>query len=206
MKTCSECGVEVAQPKRGMCAKHYQRWRRATPPDQREDPDYGALPVLARFWSKVNIGTEHECWEWKRPVSSGYGRFYVSREVGSVQAHAFSLSLISQPPDAEHTFALHSCDNRPCVNPGHLRWGDHQMNMDDYRERGQGKGFATACKRGHDLTLEGAVQYKRNDSCKSGLERVCLICRKAHNKKLSEARKAARHARGLLRQRREVQA
>jgi len=27
--------------------------------------------------------------------------------------------------------AMHSCDNRRCVNPNHLRWGSHRENMDD---------------------------------------------------------------------------
>jgi len=31
-------------------------------------------------------------------------------------------------------YALHSCNIKACVNPGHLRWGSQQENMDDYEE------------------------------------------------------------------------
>jgi DNA-binding transcriptional ArsR family regulator len=42
--------------------------------------------------------------------------------------------LASQPP-GPGAFALHSCDNPPCCNPAHLRWGTPQSNQDDRRER-----------------------------------------------------------------------
>lgn len=36
--------------------------------------------------------------------------------------------------------ALHSCDNPPCVNPHHLRWGTNRENALDRAERGPSVG------------------------------------------------------------------
>lgn len=36
-------------------------------------------------------------------------------------------------------FALHSCDNRKCCNPRHLRWGDAKENACDAVERCEGR-------------------------------------------------------------------
>jgi len=35
----------------------------------------------------------------------------------------------------EGMYILHSCDNKKCLNPAHLRVGDQQENMDDAKER-----------------------------------------------------------------------
>lgn len=34
-------------------------------------------------------------------------------------------------------FALHSCDNKRCINPDHLRWGTQSDNMKDAVDRGR---------------------------------------------------------------------
>lgn len=39
--------------------------------------------------------------------------------------------------ESDGRFALHSCDNPPCVNPAHLRWGSHADNMTDAADRGR---------------------------------------------------------------------
>lgn len=51
-------------------------------------------------------------------------------------------------------FILHSCDNRGCVNPAHLRPGTHDDNMLDKMTRG---------RQNHKLSLE-AVKAIRADN------------------------------------------
>ena len=99
--------------------------------------------------------------------------------------------------------ARHSCDNPPCINHLHLIEGTQLENIRDAVERGRTKGQfsdVTHCKNGHEFTDEN-TRMKRNSKVKSGFERVCIACSKSNNRKVSEERKRARHARGLIRNR-----
>jgi transcriptional regulator with XRE-family HTH domain len=58
-----------------------------------------------------------------------------------VRANRFALELTKGPPPFDDAIALHSCDNPPCCNPAHLRWGTTQENTSDsLLRRGDRKG------------------------------------------------------------------
>lgn len=90
-------------------------------------------PWLARFWSKVEIKPSG-CWEWTASLVRGYGSFKPSKKV-NWKAHrlAYLMAHGSLDPALD---VLHSCDNKPCCNPAHLREGTHKENMDDREARG----------------------------------------------------------------------
>lgn len=97
------------------------------------------LPVLTesdieRFWSKVDRRGDDECWPWRAGVfkQTGYGAFWFDGQ--NVGAHRFSAILAFGGCEDQ---ALHSCDNRICVNPQHLRWGTPADNMHDRSARGR---------------------------------------------------------------------
>ena len=80
----------------------------------------------------------------RAPMSTGYtqllhkGKLVYSHRLAYAQAHG--LDVFNMPG-----FVLHSCDNRLCYNPEHLRLGTAKDNMDDKVSRGrQTKGTATA--------------------------------------------------------------
>ena len=79
-----------------------------------------------RFWSKVQKGAGHECWEWTAAKDSyGYGNIRVRTDKGLVwgrgwttdRAHRVSWELHHGPPVGQ---VRHCCNSRSCVNPAHL--------------------------------------------------------------------------------------
>lgn len=82
-----------------------------------------------RFLKYVNK-TEN-CWEWAASLDKdGYGRFTSPERL----AHRFAYRHYKGPID-DGALVLHSCDNRKCCNPEHLRLGTAQDNMNDCVER-----------------------------------------------------------------------
>lgn len=99
-------------------------------------------PEQLRFWSKVKIGEENECWIWEASKSNdGYGWFTYKKNT-TIAAHRYSLMLklnnFDLPTDVQ---ARHTCDTRSCVNPNHLIEGSAADNSADMITRNrQAKG------------------------------------------------------------------
>lgn len=85
--------------------------------------------VLKRFFDKVE--KTDTCWNWTAYCwKSGYGCFSVSHR-DSQRAHRVSYEIYHKKKIAEDLYILHSCHNRKCVNPLHLREGTAQENSND---------------------------------------------------------------------------
>jgi hypothetical protein len=68
-------------------------------------------------------------------MGRGYGHLYVDGKF--VGAHRVALGLSRGRPLTPDEEALHSCDNPPCCNPGHLFEGTQRQNMDDMSRKGR---------------------------------------------------------------------
>lgn len=97
--------------------------------------------LAQRFWEKVCIKSEEECWNWLAGKhNKGYGYFYTGRKEDrkSEFAHRISYELWYSKPSREKV-VMHTCDNTSCVNPFHLKLGTQLDNTKDRDTKGRNK-------------------------------------------------------------------
>jgi len=133
-----------------------------------------------RFWAKVDVRGADECWPWMGSTNErGYGSCRYNGK--TVRTHRLALTLAAGPSTL---LALHACDNPPCCNPAHLRWGTHEDNYldalsrnrrkpavgDRHRSRTRPDSIQRASAHGRAVLTEEAVReirahhpYKRGD-------------------------------------------
>jgi len=83
-----------------------------------------------RFWAKV--AKSEGCWQWTAAILNGYGRFGIwqdgKQRSGLAHRIAYELSGKSIPPGM---FLDHTCHNKACVNPSHLRLATNKQNLEN---------------------------------------------------------------------------
>lgn len=155
------------------------------------------VPLAERFWAKVDIRADHECWLWQGAIRQrGYGTIYVKGR--SRPAHQVAWEIHNGKAFPTGKMACHSCDNPPCVNPHHIWPGTMSDNIRDACEKGrltppaQREGWVshnklkTHCKRGHELSGDNLIVRP------SG-RRGCRACNSAIWSNRKHEHKARRH-------------
>ena len=123
-----------------------------------------------RFWSKVDVRGLDECWEWQGCHSSGgYGCIWTGkRQMG---AHRVSWEIHSGREIPEGMVVMHTCDNRSCVNPAHLRIGTQHENLLDAVAKGRN---VRGSRLPQAKLVEGQVREIRRLHAEEGVRAVRL--------------------------------
>jgi len=125
----------------GLCNRHYMRRYRT---GVTKDGPRARSPFEARLWGKIDVRGPDECWEWKAPCKqSGYGWIGTGTRRGRmVLAHRAVWELENGPipprkGKGHGGVIMHTCDNRLCCNPAHLRLGTQKENVADMDKKGR---------------------------------------------------------------------
>lgn len=136
--------------------------------------------VRKRFWSRVAVLSEAECWPWRLSLGShGYGQvgWWDGDHSVMVLAHRVAWELtVGSIPD-ELTID-HVCRNRRCCNPSQLRLLTLSENVADANT------CDAQCRNGHPRTPENT--YIRPDGV-----RECRICQSAARARYRARRRQA---------------
>lgn len=126
MAMCSVEGCGGKHCGRGLCEKHYWRWRRNGDPLAGRTPNGEAL----RFLENHRHYADAQCLLWPYgKYGNGYGKVWQDGRTRPV--HAVMLELVAGPPPTPEHEAAHSCGVRACINPRHLRWATRSENQMD---------------------------------------------------------------------------
>lgn len=129
-------------------------------------------PAMQRFIERIEM---FDCWVWMGGTSGkGHGKFYDDGR--SQQAHRWSYETFVGPIP-EGLVLDHTCRNRSCVNPLHLR-PVTQLHNTLIGEGPTAKNRRkTHCKNGHEFTEENTLRRKDRPGhrecreCRNGRER-----------------------------------
>ncbi len=89
---------------------------------------------VTRFWFKVDIKGEDDCWLWKELVVDGYGQFRMDNSNHRSNRLAYFLATGVDPKGWQ---VCHRCDIPLCCNPKHLFLGTGEDNQRDCAIKGR---------------------------------------------------------------------
>ena len=157
---------------------------------------------LKRFWDKVDIRGEDECWLWLAAVNSrGYGAFaYEKNNIQSVHKISWAMAKNKNKMADPSMHVMHLCDVKRCVNPKHLELGTPKQNQNDAIKKGLVKSIGEIvgkpskkklCRRGHKRTKANTVIKKKNNKEYPLCRECCLENNRKTMQKIPKEVKAA---------------
>lgn len=90
------------------------------------------------FWSKVDIKSKDECWNWLRCVNGwGYGVACLNDGKGGIMLSHKLAYILTKGDIPDGLQVQHLCNNPACCNPQHLELGTNSKNMKYMVEQGR---------------------------------------------------------------------
>jgi hypothetical protein len=144
---------------------------------------------LKRFWDKVDIKGEDECWLWLASANSrGYGCFaYEKDSIQSAHKMSWAMAKNKNKMSDPSMHVMHTCDVKRCVNPKHLELGTPKQNQNDAIKRGIARSIGEIvgkpsekklCKNGHTRSPENTTYRSYPD--RNGVKRTYPLCKTCH--------------------------
>lgn len=123
-----------------------------------------------RLQDKIVVDCGSGCWWWTGARdSNGYGRTWMDGSHRKAPRLIYEL-LVEKIPDG--LVPDHLCENKACVNPGHLETVTQRENVRRWYAR------FTHCKHGHEFTPENLLP-----PCPSNDRRRCRECKRIRDRK-----------------------
>ena len=128
-------------------------------------PKLTLIQLAKNLMSRIER-TEDDCWRWTKTIgTTGYGFSYLHGR--PIKTHRLSY-LLFRGPLIPGMFICHKCDNKWCVNPGHLYQGTVKDNVRDAQARGQMK--IAKPKPGYAMGEKHCCAKLNNESAKKIIE------------------------------------
>lgn len=106
-----------------------------------------------KFWSRVDIRNEEDCWEWMGAKKNGTYGFYAPMPGVLLKSHRVAYALFNGFID-DNLLVCHKCDNPSCCNPEHLFLGTSQDNIQDMIRKSRKASTKGTCNPSAKLTPE----------------------------------------------------
>lgn len=129
------------------------------------------------FWARVakNGKLLSDCWEWTGyRIAQGYGQVSWGDKILLAHRVAYELTFGAIPEGKE---IHHTCENRACCNPYHLRVVTRRENQLLSNSVSGKAARQTHCRHGHEFTEANTYRYRGY--------RYCVTCRKAKRQRSS---------------------
>lgn len=124
VKPCKFNGCNYESMSQGYCSSHAKQLASGKTLKPLRSKKVSGVTHEEHFWSRVD--KTNNCWNWQGPLTpSGYGELRVDGK--HYLAHRYSM-YVSQGHLTLNLIIDHTCGNRACVRPEHLRETDSVVN------------------------------------------------------------------------------